>query len=143
MGKIQRSEQQLPSVSSDTFVEPHSVHKSKITEEERALATHENKKDLEEYGGKTKSNTLIKVTYYYVNFTCTILVVDREGVILSYIHTFIHTYIFMNPLLSYIHIHIHTYLLILYTQAMLKGQARGPTGAHLKATYEPNIKAAY
>ncbi|XP_015768952.1 PREDICTED: ankyrin-3-like isoform X3 [Acropora digitifera] len=50
MGKIQRSEQQLPSVSSDTFVEPHSAHKSKITEEERALATHENKKDLEEYG---------------------------------------------------------------------------------------------
>jgi len=61
--KIQRSEQQLPSVSSDTFVEPHSAHKSKITEEERALATHGNKKYLEEYGGKTKSNTLIKVPY--------------------------------------------------------------------------------
>ena len=89
MGKIQRSEQQLPSVSSDTFVEPHSARKSKITDEERALATHENKKDLEEYGGNTKSNTLIKVPYYYVSFTCTILVVDREGVILSYIHTYL------------------------------------------------------
>ena len=66
MGKIQRSEQQLPSVSSDTSVEPHSAHKSKITEEQRALATHGNKKYLEEYGGKTKSNTLIKVPYYYV-----------------------------------------------------------------------------
>ena len=89
VGKIQRSEQQLPSVPSETFVEPHSAHKIKITEEERALATHENKKDLEEYGGETKSNTFIKVPYYYVNFTCTVLVVDGERVILSYIHTYL------------------------------------------------------
>ena len=52
MGKIQRSEQQLPvpSVSSETFHEPHSVQKSKITEEEKALAAYENKKDLREFG---------------------------------------------------------------------------------------------
>ena len=56
VGKIQRSEQKLPSVSSDTFVVPHSVHKSKIAEEERALATHGNKKYLGEFGGETKSN---------------------------------------------------------------------------------------
>ena len=56
MGKIQRSEQQLPSVLLEAFVEPHSVHKSKIAEEERALATHGNKKYLEEFGGETKSN---------------------------------------------------------------------------------------
>ena len=53
MGKIQKSEQQLPSVSSETFHEPHSVHKSKITEEEKALATYENKKYLREFGGET------------------------------------------------------------------------------------------
>ena len=53
VGKIQRSLQQLPSVSSEAFVEPHSVHKSKIAEEERALATHGNKKDLGEFGGET------------------------------------------------------------------------------------------
>ena len=56
VGKIQRSEQQLPSVSSDTFVEPHSVLKSKIAEEERALATHGNKENLGEFGGETKNN---------------------------------------------------------------------------------------
>ena len=89
MGKIQRSEQQVPSVSSETFIEPHSVHKSKIAEEERALTTHRNKKDLKEYGGETESNTLITVPYYYVNFTCTVLVVDGERVILSYIHTYL------------------------------------------------------
>ncbi|XP_044179055.1 uncharacterized protein LOC114951997 isoform X2 [Acropora millepora] len=50
MGKIQSSEQQLPSVSSETFHEPHSVRKSKITEEEKALATYENKKYLREFG---------------------------------------------------------------------------------------------
>ena len=53
VGKIQRSLQQLPSVSSEAFVEPHSVHKSKIAEEERALATHGNKKYLGEFGGET------------------------------------------------------------------------------------------
>ena len=53
MGKIQSSEQQLPSFSSETFHEPHSVHKSKITEEEKALGTYENKKYLREFGGET------------------------------------------------------------------------------------------
>ena len=54
MGKIQRSEQQLPvpSVSSETFHEPHSVQESKIAEEEKALATYENKKYLREFGGE-------------------------------------------------------------------------------------------
>ena len=50
MGKIQRSEQQLPSVSSEAF---HAAHKSKITEEEKALATYENKEYLREFGGET------------------------------------------------------------------------------------------
>ncbi|XP_074624513.1 uncharacterized protein LOC141882463 [Acropora palmata] len=50
MGKIQRSEQQLPSVSSETLHGPHPVHKNKITEEEKALATYENKKYLREFG---------------------------------------------------------------------------------------------
>ncbi|XP_015754287.1 PREDICTED: uncharacterized protein LOC107333936 isoform X2 [Acropora digitifera] len=50
MGKIQSSEQQLPSVSSQAFQEPHAVHKSRITEEEKALATYENKKYLREFG---------------------------------------------------------------------------------------------
>ena len=39
---------------------------------------------------------------------------------------------------------IHTYLLILSVRTLcrvLKGQT-GPTGVHLKATHEPNIKAA-
>ena len=53
MGKIQRSEQQWPSVSSETFHEPHSVHKNIITEEDRALATYQNKKYLREFGGET------------------------------------------------------------------------------------------
>ena len=53
MGKIQRSEQQLPSVSSETLHGPHPVHKNKITEEEKALATYENKKYLREFGGET------------------------------------------------------------------------------------------
>ena len=53
MGKIQRSEQRLPSVSSETLHEPHPVHKNKITEEEKAEATYENKKYLREFGGET------------------------------------------------------------------------------------------
>ena len=52
-GKIQRSKQQLPSVSSETFHESHSVHKNKITEVEKALATYENKEYLREFGGET------------------------------------------------------------------------------------------
>ena len=53
MGKIQRSEQQLPSVSSEAFHDPHAVPKSNITEEGKALATYENKKYLREFGGET------------------------------------------------------------------------------------------
>ena len=53
MGKIQSPEQQLPSVSSETLHEPHSVHKNRITEKEKALATYENKKYLKEFGGET------------------------------------------------------------------------------------------
>ena len=49
LGKIQRSKQQLPS---ERFHEPHSVHKNKITEEEKALATYENKEYLREFGGE-------------------------------------------------------------------------------------------
>ena len=64
VGKVQRSEQQLPSVSSETFHEPHSMHRREITEDEKALATYENKKSLKEFGGETKSNTLIKVPDY-------------------------------------------------------------------------------
>ena len=52
MGKIQIPEQQLPSVSSETLHEPHPVHKNKITEEEKALATYENKEYLREFGGE-------------------------------------------------------------------------------------------
>ena len=115
MGKITRSEQQLPSVPSETFVEPHSAHKSKITEEERALGTHENKRDLEEYGGETKNNIFITVSYYCVNFTCTV-----------------HTYIFMNPLVR-----------TLLHAGHAKRSDAGLTGVHLKAAHAPNIKAAY
>ena len=53
VGKIQRSEQQLPSVSSEAFHDPHAVPKSNITEEGKALATYENKKYLREFGGET------------------------------------------------------------------------------------------
>ena len=86
MGKI--SEQQLPSVSSEVFVEPHSVHKSKIAEEERALAMNGNKKYLGEFGGETYSITLIKVPYYHVNFTCTCCRL-RQLFFLTYIHTYL------------------------------------------------------
>lgn len=53
VGKIQSPEQQLPSVSSETFHEPHSVHKNKITEVEKASATYENTEYLREFGGET------------------------------------------------------------------------------------------
>ena len=52
VGKVQRSERQLPSVSSETFYEPRSVHRREVTEEEKALATSENKKSLREFGGE-------------------------------------------------------------------------------------------
>ena len=42
-------------------------------------------------------------------------------------------------------VYIHTYIHIYHSETlcrMLKGQT-GPTGVHLKATHEPNIKVAY
>ena len=53
-----RSEQQLPSVSSQIFQEPHySLYQSKVNEENRALATHGNS-TLGGFGGKTKNNSV-------------------------------------------------------------------------------------
>ena len=53
---MQRSEQQLPSVSSESFYEPHSVHLSETKDEEKALAAFKNKQDVREVGGETKTN---------------------------------------------------------------------------------------
>ena len=54
-----RSEEQLPSVSSETFYEPHfSMHKSKSNEEKKALATPGNSTSGG-YGGKTKTNSVL------------------------------------------------------------------------------------
>ena len=54
-----RSEQQLPSVSSETFYEPHfSKHKSKSNEEKKALVTPGNSTSGG-YGGKTKTNSVL------------------------------------------------------------------------------------
>ena len=54
-----RSEQQLPSVSSETFFEPHfSMHKSKSNEEKKALATPGNSTSGG-YGGKTKTDNVL------------------------------------------------------------------------------------
>ena len=52
-----KSEQELPSVSSETFYETHhSVYKSKINEENKFLAAHGNS-TLGGFGGKTKTVT--------------------------------------------------------------------------------------
>ena len=69
--KLQRSEQQLPSVSSQTFSESCSVHTSKINDEEKALVSDRNKQYLEEMGGETKTKTLTKVLGYYRCIKCT------------------------------------------------------------------------
>ena len=54
-----KSEQELPSVSSESFHETHhSMHKSKINEENKALATHGNS-TLGGFGGKTKTNSIV------------------------------------------------------------------------------------
>ena len=54
-----RSEEQLPSVSSETFYEPHfSMHKSKSNEESKALATPGNSTSRG-FGGKTKTNSVL------------------------------------------------------------------------------------
>ena len=54
---MQRSEQQLPSVSLETFHEPpYSVHESEVNEENKALPTHGNSA-LGGFGGKTRNNS--------------------------------------------------------------------------------------
>ena len=54
-----RSEEQLPSVSTETFYEPHfSMHKSKSDEEGKALATPGNSTSRG-FGGKTKTNRVL------------------------------------------------------------------------------------
>ena len=54
-----KSEQELPSVSSETFYEPHhSLYKSEINEENKALATHGNS-TLGGFGGKTNSSSIV------------------------------------------------------------------------------------
>ena len=69
--KIQRSEQQLPSVSSQTSrpSESSSVHTSKINKDEEALTSERNKQYLGEIGGK--AITLTKVLGYYMYIKCT------------------------------------------------------------------------
>ena len=69
--KIQRSEQQVPSGSSQTHSES-SVHTSKINEEEKALTSERNKQYLGEIGGET--NTLTKVLGYYRCIKCTLII---------------------------------------------------------------------
>ena len=61
--KIQRSEQQLPSVSSERFSESCSVH--------TALVSDRNKQYVKENGGETKTKTLTKVLGYYRCIKCT------------------------------------------------------------------------
>ena len=59
-----KSEQELPSVSSETFYEPHySMHKSKIYEENKALAAHGNS-SLGGFEGKTKTNSVLFVLLF-------------------------------------------------------------------------------
>ena len=54
-----RSEEQLPSVSSETFYVPHfSMHKSKSNEEKKALATPGNSTSGG-FGGKTKTDSVL------------------------------------------------------------------------------------
>ena len=54
-----RSEEQLPSVSSEKFYEPHfSMHKSKSNEEKKALATPGNSTSGG-FEGKTKTNSVL------------------------------------------------------------------------------------
>ena len=54
-----RSEQQLPSVSSETFYEPHfSMHKSNINEENKALSSPGNSA-TGGFGGKTKTKNVL------------------------------------------------------------------------------------
>ena len=54
--KIQRSEQQLPSLSLETSYKPHSVHQSKTEDKEKALAADINKQHLGKVGGETEQD---------------------------------------------------------------------------------------
>ena len=69
--RIQRSDQQVPSISSETFFESCSGDTSEITDDEKALASDRNKQYLGEIGGETKTNTLTKVLghYTYIKYT--------------------------------------------------------------------------
>ena len=63
-----KSDQQLPSVSSQTFQEPtYSMHKSKVHEDNKALATHGNS-TLEGFGGKTKTNSILFFSFFVFVF---------------------------------------------------------------------------
>ena len=53
------SEQKLPSVSLETFYEPHhSMHESEVNEENKALATHGNSA-LGRFEGKSRNNSAL------------------------------------------------------------------------------------
>ena len=62
--KIHRSEHlQLPSVSSETPHDSHSVCQSETNDDEIALATYKNKQYLRELGGEIKTSVLKKVLF--------------------------------------------------------------------------------
>ena len=63
--KIQRLEQQLPSVSTEASYDSCSFHRSGTNDKEKALATHVNKQHVKEVGGETKISIFIKVPYQY------------------------------------------------------------------------------
>ena len=63
--KKQISDQQLPSVSSQTFHEPCSVHKRRTNNEEKALATYKNKQYVRKVGGEAKTISSLKVLYQH------------------------------------------------------------------------------
>ena len=73
--KVQRSEQQLPSVLSETF-EPCSVHKSKTNDEKKALASYKNKQYVREVGGEAKTASSMKVPYQYKPYMYSVSFVD-------------------------------------------------------------------
>ena len=54
---------QLPSVSSETPHNSHSVRQSKTNDDEIALATYKNKQHLRELGGEIKTSALKKVLF--------------------------------------------------------------------------------
>ena len=63
--KIQRLDQQSPSVSSEASYDPCSFYRSDTNDVEKASATHEKKQHVKEVGGETKINTFVKVPYQY------------------------------------------------------------------------------